>query len=241
MDILGIDIGGSGIKGAVVSTETGQIVSECLLIGTPQPATPQAVIATTCELVRSFDWHGSIGCGFPAVIQGGIVKTATNIDSSWIDVDAENLLQRATGCPCSVANDADAAGLAEMLFGAGQGITGTVLVLTLGTGIGSSLFCRGQLFPNLELGSLPMKGMPVEHYASAAVRKNENLSWEGWANRLNEFLSHVVRLFSPELIIVGGGVSRQYQKFFPYIETRAKLVPAHFFNQAGIIGAACLL
>ena len=239
MDILGIDIGGSGIKGAVVAAETGRVVSDHLELETPQPATPQAVIEVTCELVRLFDWHGSIGCGFPAVIQSGIVKTAANIDTGWIDLDVKNLLQRATGCPCSVINDADAAGLAEMLFGAGQGITGTVLVLTLGTGIGSALFCRGQLFPNLELGSLPMKGMPAEHYASAAVRKNENLSWEVWSTRLNEFLIHVERLFSPELIIVGGGVSFQYEKFFPYLKVQEKLVPAHFFNQAGIIGAVC--
>ena len=239
MDILGIDIGGSGIKGAVVTVETGQIISERLLIETPQPATPQAVIEATCELVRLFDWHGSIGCGFPAVIQSGVVRTAANIDSRWIGIDVRDFLQRETGSPCSVINDADAAGLAEMLFGAGEGIDGTVLVLTLGTGIGSALFCRGQLLPNLELGYLPMRGTPAEHYASAAVRKKENLSWEMWSKRLNEFLNHVERLFSPELIIIGGGVSRQHEKFFPYLETQARLVPAHFFNRAGIIGAAC--
>ena len=239
MGILGIDIGGSGIKGAVVSTETGQIVSKRILIETPQPATPQAVIEAICELVRLFDWHGSIGCGFPAVIQGGVVRTAANIDSGWIGLDVRNLLQGATGCTCSVINDADAAGLAEMMFGAGQGIAGSVLVITLGTGIGSALFCREQLFPNLELGSLPMKGMLAEHYASAAVRKNENLSWEGWSHRLNEFLTHVEHLFSPEKIIIGGGVSYQHEKFFPCLKTQAKLAPAHFFNRAGIIGAAC--
>lgn len=239
MDILGIDIGGSGIKGAVVSVATGQLVSEPLLIETPQPATPQAVIEATCDLVRLFDWNGSIGCGFPAVVQDGTVKTAANIDASWIGVDVRGFLQRETGCFCSVINDADAAGLAEMKFGAGQGEVGTVLVITLGTGIGSALFYRGQLFPNLELGYLPLKGAPAEHYASAAVKKNEKLSWETWSKRLNEFLSYIERLFSPELIIMGGGVSHQHEKFFPYIETQAKLVPASFLNRAGIVGAAC--
>ncbi|NOQ41069.1 MAG: ROK family protein [Desulfuromusa sp.] len=239
MDVLGIDIGGSGIKGAVVAVKTGQLVSEPLQVETPQPATHHAVIEATCELVRLFDWHGSIGCGFPAVVQGGVVKTAANIDASWIGVNVRDFLQKKTGCSCSVINDADAAGLAEMVFGAGQGEMGTVLVLTLGTGIGSALFYRGQLIPNLELGYLPLKGAPAEHYASAAVRTNEKLSWETWSQRLNEFLSHVERLFSPELIIIGGGVSQQHEKFFPYLETQAKLVPAGFFNRAGIVGAAC--
>jgi len=238
MDVLGIDIGGSGIKGAVVSVETGQLVSEYLQVETPQPATPHAVIEATCELVRLFDWHGSIGCGFPAVVQGGEVKTAANIDASWIGVNVRDFLQKKTGCSCSVINDADAAGLAEMQFGAGQGRMGTVLVLTLGTGIGSALFHREQLLPNLELGYLPLNGAPAEHYASAAVRTNEKLSWETWSKRLNKFLNHVERLFSPELIIIGGGVSHQHEKFFPYLETQAKLAPAGFLNRAGIVGAA---
>lgn len=238
MDILGIDIGGSGIKGAVVAVETGQLVSEPLQIETPQPATPQAVIEATCGLVRLFDWHGSIGCGFPAVVQDGTVKTAANIDASWIGVDVRGFLQRKTGCPCFVINDADAAGLAEMKFGAGRGRMGTVLTLTLGTGIGSALFYRGQLFPNLELGYMPLKGTPAEHYASAAVRKKEKLSRDAWSKRLNMFLGHVERLFSPELIIIGGGVSHQHEIFFPYLETQAKLVPAGFLNRAGIVGAA---
>ncbi|MEA3544863.1 MAG: ROK family protein [Thermodesulfobacteriota bacterium] len=239
MNILGVDIGGSGIKGAVVAVETGQLVSEPLQLETPQPATPQAVIEATCDLVRLFDWHGFIGCGFPAVIQAGVVKTAANIDSSWVGVDVKGDLQRKTGCSCAVINDADAAGSAEMMFGAGQGVAGTVLVLTLGTGIGSALFYNGQLLPNLELGYLPLQGAPAEHYASAAVRKREKLSWKIWAKRLNQFLNYVERLFSPELIIIGGGVSCRHEKFFPYIEIQAQLIPAHFFNRAGIVGAAC--
>ena len=238
MDILGIDIGGSGIKGAVVTVETGLLVSEPLLLETPKPATPDRVISVTGELVRLFNWHGSIGCGFPAIIQDGVVKTAANIDSRWVGVDARELLQQETGCVCSVINDADAAGLAEMTFGAGRGRMGAVLILTLGTGIGSALFYQGKLFPNLELGYLPLEGAPAEHYASAAVRKNEKLSWGEWTSRLNEFLKYVERLFSPELIIIGGGVSSRHADFFPLIETQAELVPACFLNQSGIIGAA---
>jgi len=238
MDILGIDIGGSGIKGGVVAVETGLLVSEPLLLETPKPTTPDTVMKTTGELVRSFEWHGSIGCGFPAVVQEGVVKTAANIDSGWLDVDVRECLQRETGCVCSVINDADAAGLAEMIFGAGRGRMGTVLILTLGTGIGSALFYQGKLFPNLELGYLPLEGSPAEHYASAAVRKNEKLSWGEWTSRLNKFLKHAERLFSPELIIIGGGISSRHGDFFPLIETQAELVPADFLNQSGIIGAS---
>ena len=238
MGILGIDIGGSGIKGAVVTAETGQLVSEPLQIETPKPATPDRVIKATCELVKQFGWHGFIGCGFPAVVQEGVVKTAANIDSGWIGVDAQELLQRETGCVCSVINDADAAGLAEMVFGAGRGRMGSVLIFTLGTGIGSALFYQGKLFPNLELGYLPLEGVPAEHHVSAAVRKNEKLSWRTWTTRLNKFLKHVERLFSPELIIVGGGISSRHEEFFPWVETQAELLPAAFLNQSGIIGAA---
>ncbi|MFK5925573.1 MAG: ROK family protein [Desulfuromusa sp.] len=238
MDVFGIDIGGSGIKGAIVDVETGRLSSEPVIIETPQPATPQLVAEAVGALIRMYHWSGAIGCGFPAVIQNGVAKTAANIDVGWIDVDVKTLLQNKTGCSCSVINDADAAGLAEMKFGAGQGQIGTVLILTLGTGIGSALFYQGKLFPNLELGSLHLNGAPAEHYASAAMRKNKKLSWEAWSKRLNRFLNYVERLFSPELIIVGGGVSQNHKKFFPYLKTRAKLLPAHWLNHAGIIGAA---
>ena len=238
MNVLGVDIGGSGIKGAIVDVETGNLCSERVEIKTPQPATPQLVAEATSGLVRFCDWKGLIGCGFPAVIQGGIARTAANIDESWIDIDVKNLLQEKTGCFCSVINDADAAGLAEMEFGAGKGQMGAVLVLTLGTGIGSALFYQGKLFPNLELGSLHLNGAPAEHYASAAVRKNKKLSWNAWSRRLNRFFHQVERIVAPELIIIGGGISYNYKKFFPCLETRAKLVPARLFNQAGIIGAA---
>ncbi len=239
MDVLGIDVGGSYIKGALVDIQTGELTSESLQLETPQPATPEAVVEVICKLVNLFDWHGLMGCGFPAVIQAGVAKTAANIDPLWIGIDVQKRLQQATGCPSFVINDADAAGLAEMQFGKGVGRGGTVLVLTLGTGIGSALFSQGELVPNLELGCLPINGAPAEHYAAAAVRSRENLSWQSWAKRLNLFLNHVEGLFSPELIIIGGGISCEYKTFFPQLKIESDLLPAHFFNQAGIVGAAC--
>jgi polyphosphate glucokinase len=240
MEYLGIDIGGSGIKGAIVDVTTGKILTERLRVDTPLPATPQAVAEKLAELVATFNWQGGIGCGFPAVISSGVAKTAANIDPSWIGTDVVALLDNATGCRCSVVNDADAAGLAEMRFGGGRNRSGTVLVVTLGTGIGSALFFNGQLYPNSELGHLRLKNGIAEHYASSAVRKNEGLSWKAWSKRLNNFFALVERILSPELIIVGGGVSRKHEKFFPYLDVQAELLPAEFRNQAGIIGAACL-
>ncbi len=239
MDVLGIDIGGSGIKGAIVDVSSGQLVSKRVRLETPLPATPQAVAGTVAELVKQLNWHGPVGCGFPAIISQGVAKSAANIDASWIGTDVEALLSKATACPCSVVNDADAAGLAEMRFGCGKERSGTVLVLTLGTGIGSALFYNGMLYPNSELGHLQMKTGIAEQYASAAARKNEGLSWKAWAKRLNKFFSQVERLFSPELIILGGGVSRKHDKFFPYLNLQAEVQPAELRNQAGIIGAVC--
>ncbi len=238
MQVLGIDVGGSAIKGAVVDTATGYPVAEPIEVETPQPALPQTMIAAIAELVRSFRWRGPLGCGFPAVIDKGVVRTAANIDDDWVGIDLRDRLYGATGCACHVINDADAAGLAEMTFGAGRGRAGTVLVLTLGTGIGSALFYDGRLFPNLELGFMPFKGGPAEHYAAAAVRTRMKLSWSRWGGRLDEYLRQLERMFSPELIIIGGGVSRNHGNFFPYLQTRAELLPARLFNRAGIVGAA---
>ena len=240
MQALGIDIGGSGIKGAIVDVASGELASERIRIATPTPSTPEAVTAAVVELVQQLDWKGPIGCGFPAIIQNGVAKSAANIDATWIDTDVRQLLQSATGCLCTVINDADAAGLAEMRFGSGQGRNGSVIVLTIGTGIGSAFFIDGKLFPNTELGHLRLKNGPAERYASAAVRKKEDLSWKAWSKRLNKFFVQVERLFSPELIIIGGGVSRKHEKFFPYLDVQAELLPAQLRNQAGIIGAANL-
>ncbi len=238
MQVLGIDIGGSGIKGAIVDTQSGELISERLRLETPQPATPEAVAGTVAELVTRLEWQGSIGCGFPAIIRHGVAFSAANIDAGWIGVDVETLLKEATGCPVRVVNDADAAGIAEMRYGGGVGQLRSVLILTLGTGIGSALFRQGQLFPNLELGFLPYKGAPIEHYAAAAVRKQEKLSWKAWSKRLNRFLQMSERLLSPDLIIIGGGVSRKSEKFISYLEARAEVIPAQLLNQAGIVGAA---
>ncbi|MFO7577574.1 MAG: ROK family protein [Pelovirga sp.] len=239
MLVLGVDVGGSSIKAAPVDVATGVLAAEPLLVATPQPATPVLVVERIAELVGLFDWRGPVGCGFPAVIRAGVVGTAVNVDDSWIGVNAATLLAAATGCSCKVINDADAAGLAEMQFGAGQGLDASVLVLTLGTGIGSALFYHQQLFPNLELGSLPLKGTTAELYAAAAVRRSKKLSWKGWSARLNLFLAQVERLLTPESIIIGGGVSQRSAFFFPHLVTRAALVPARLLNHAGMVGAAC--
>lgn len=239
MDVLGIDVGGSRIKGAIVDIKTGLLQSDFLQIETPQPATPFAVAKAVSRLVETVKWKGLIGCGFPAVIQSGTATTAANIDASWIGCHVKGLLEQETGCLCEIINDADAAGLAEMTFGAGRGELGTVMVLTLGTGIGSALFYNGQLFPNLELGHLDLGTMSAEKYASAAVKTNEALGWKEWTERLNLFLNHAERLFSPELFILGGAISAEFETFSPYLKTQTKCLPAQFLNRAGVIGAAC--
>ncbi len=239
MPVLGIDIGGSAIKAAVVDVDRGMLLEAPSEVETPQPATPGAVATVVARLVSDLDWQGRVGLGFPAVIREGVVGTAANIDKSWVGVDAVSLFCAATSRECVVLNDADAAGLAEMRFGAGRGNDATVLVLTLGTGIGSALFYRQQLFPNLELGSFPLNGMSAEEFAAASIRNKEKLSWEDWAARLNHFFNRIERLLSPEMMIIGGGVSQRSESFFPYLNTRARLVPAKLLNGAGIVGAAC--
>ena len=238
MQALGIDIGGSGIKGAPVDTETGNLLSERFRIPTPQPATPAAMIAVTAEVVRHFDWQGPIGCGFPAVVRGGEVFTAANIDPSWIGVRIEDELQRAVGVPVRVINDADAAGLAEMRWGAGKGRGGVVLIVTLGTGIGSGLFVDGKLVPNTELGHVEIRGKEAEDRAADSVRERKGLTWKRWAKRVDEYLDTMERLLWPDLIIIGGGVSADAAKFLPYLSSRTDIVPAQMLNNAGIAGAA---
>lgn len=238
MEILGIDIGGSGIKGAPVDTVTGKLLAERFRLATPSPAKPAAVAEVVAEVAQHFTWKGPIGCGFPAVIQNGKAMTAANIHEKWIEKKATDLFAEATGCPVVVVNDADAAGMAEMTFGAGKGRLGTVLMITIGTGIGTAIFTKGVLLPNTELGHLTIRGRDAEHRASDAVRKEEDLSWKKWAKRLNEFLAEMERLFWPDLIIVSGGVVKYHETFFPLIETRAEIVPAQFLNEAGIVGAA---
>ncbi|MEQ4726129.1 polyphosphate--glucose phosphotransferase [Nonomuraea sp. B19D2] len=233
MNVMGIDIGGSGIKGAPVDTEAGVLVKDRLRIPTPQPSKPDEVAEAVASIVRHFGWNGPVGVTFPGVVKDGVVLTAANVDHSWIGVDAAELFGGAT-----VLNDADAAGVAEMTFGRGRGERGTVLMLTFGTGIGSALFTDGTLVRNTELGHLELHGKVAEHRASARVREEHDMSWEKWAERVAEYLKHVEMLFSPSLIVIGGGASKKADRFLPHITLDTPVVPAALQNEAGIIGAA---
>ena len=235
---MGVDVGGSGIKGAIVDLDTGELAGDRHKIATPQPATPAAVAATVAEVVQQAGWTGPAGCTLPGVVRGGVLHTAANIDPAWVGVDAAGLFGDAVGAPVTVRNDADAAGIAEMRWGAGRGRGGVVLLLTFGTGIGSALFTDGRLVPNTELGHLEMWGSDAEKRAAANARKDDALSYEAWAARVDEYLDYVERLLWPDLIIFGGGVSRKHDQFFHYLSTRAELVPAQLRNNAGIAGVA---
>ena len=238
MQVMGIDIGGSGIKGAPVDVNTGELIAERFRIATPQPASPEAVAETVAEIVRHFDWKGPIGCGFPAAVQQGITRTAANVDKAWIDTDAARLFGKATGCQVKVMNDADVAGLAEMAFGAGQGRKGVVLVVTIGTGLGTALFTDGVLLPNAELGHIEINGKDAELLASDTARKREDMSWKKWAENFDTYLKHLNALIWPDLIILGGGASKKHEKFMSYLTVKTELVIAKTLNEAGIIGAA---
>jgi polyphosphate glucokinase len=237
--ILGIDIGGTGIKAAPVDVDTGALLSERIKLDTPQPAEPAAVASVVRELVTRFAWTGPAGITFPGVVQDGVIRTAANVEKAWIGTDARELFAAATGLAVGVINDADAAGLAEMRFGAGVGQKGTVLMLTLGTGIGSALFTDGILVPNTEFGHIEVRGKEAEKRASEIVREEHALSWGKWAGRVDEYLEHMEKLLSPKLIIIGGGISRKSDKFIPLLTgLRAAVVPATLHNDAGIVGAA---
>lgn len=238
MQVLGIDVGGSGIKGAPVDTKTGQLTAERLRIKTPKGAEPEPVAKVVAEIAQSFDWKGPIGIGFPAPIKSGVAMMAANISEKWIGTNADELFAKATGCPSVTVNDADAAGLAEMAFGAGRGQPGTVIMVTLGTGIGSAIFHRGKLLPNTEFGHLDMNGKDAEHRASDAVRQLEDLSWKKYARRLDKYLAAMEKLFWPDLFIIGGGISKVSEKYIPLLTIETPVVPAQFLNEAGIVGAA---
>ncbi|MDQ0992830.1 polyphosphate--glucose phosphotransferase [Streptomyces sp. V3I7] len=243
MQIFGVDIGGSGIKGAPVDLDRGELAQERCKVLTPHPATPDGVAEGVRQVVQHFGWTGPVGLTFPGVVtDGSTIRTAANVDKSWIDTDARALFsERLDGLPVTVTNDADAAGVAEMRYGAGRGHRGTVIVLTLGTGIGSAVFVDGALVPNTELGHLELHGHDAEKKASSKAKEDEDLSWEHWAKRLQKYLAHLEMLFSPELFILGGGVSRKADKFLHLIHgIRAEIVPAQLQNNAGIVGAAML-
>ena len=239
MHILGVDVGGSGIKGAIVDTESGALLTERVRIETPRPATPEAVGLTIRELARRHGWNGPIGVGFPAAIQHGVARTAANVDKSFIGTAIDQLFAEQTGCSVFVANDADVAGLAEMRFGAGKDHKGVVLIVTVGTGLGTALFTNGQLLPNTELGHIYLpNGVEAEKFASDATRETEGLKWKQWGVRFNDYLTPMEALLWPDLIVLGGGASAKLTKFAEQITVKAPLVAASFLNQAGIVGAA---
>lgn len=238
MIAYGIDVGGSGVKGAPVDLETGELDGERVRIKTPQPATPGAILETCLEVVRQSEWNGPVGCGFPAVIKGGIIQTATNIDDSNIGFDLAGGLESELGNPVHVLNDADAAGVAEMHWGAGRDESGVVLMLTLGTGIGTALFVNGSLVPNTELSHIEIDGHDAETRAADSARKRENLKWKEYAARLDRYVTTIENLLWPDLVIIGGGISKKSDRFIPRLSARTKVVSAQMLNEAGIAGAA---
>jgi polyphosphate glucokinase len=239
VDVLGIDIGGSGIKAAPVDVTTGTLTAPRIKVPTPRPALPRPVADAVKGLVADFGWSGPAGITFPGVVIDGVTWTAANLDLAWIGLDAQALLGKAAGLTVSMLNDADAAGLAEMKFGAGAGERGTVLMLTFGTGIGSALFSDGKLLPNTELGHIQIHGKDAEERASERAREQHNLSWEKWASRVDDYLKHVEALLWPSVFIIGGGISRKADRFIPLLTSvRSRIVPATLQNDAGIVGAA---
>jgi polyphosphate glucokinase len=241
VDYFGIDVGGSGIKGAPVCLDgerAGELTAPRFRVVTPQPAKPQPMAEAVAEVVRSFNWTGPIGVGFPSAIRNGVASLAANIHKKWIGTNAAELFAQTTGCPVCVANDADVAGLAEMTFGAGRGRKGVVMVITIGTGLGSALFTDGHLVMNTELGHIEINGADAETNASDAARKRDELSWKNWGARFNDYLNRLELLFWPDLFILGGGGSKNYDKFAPYLKVQAEVEPALLLNDAGIVGAA---
>jgi len=239
MQAFGIDIGGSGIKGAPVDVAAGKLLADRKKIETPHPALPDAVAGVVHEIITGFDWSGPIGITFPGVVTDGVTRTAANLDPAWIGLDARDLFGKAAGNPVRVLNDADAAGVAEMKFGAGVGEKGTVLMLTFGTGIGSALFVNGTLVPNTEFGHIEINGHDAEKRASEHAKELHDMSWGKWAGRVEEYMQQMEALLSPDLFIIGGGISKESEKFVPLLKgIRARIVPATLHNDAGIVGAA---
>ena len=238
MQVFGVDVGGSGVKGAPVDLATGALTADRTRIPTPVPSTPDAVVGAIAEIVASHGWSGPIGVTVPSVVIDGVVKTAANIDSGWIDVNVAEMLRDHLDLPVTVLNDADAAGLAEVTYGAAKGESGVVILLTFGTGIGSAYLYRGELVPNTELGHLIFKGQEVETYAAGRLVKRGDLAIDWWAQRVDEVLDHVEELFWPDLIVFGGGISKRFETYAHFLTTRAPVVPAMLRNEAGIVGAA---
>jgi polyphosphate glucokinase len=240
--ILGIDVGGTGIKAAVVELQRDTLAAEPLYYATPQPSKPAAVFGTIREIIDALQWPGSVGCGFPGIIKGDSVYMANNLDDSWEGVHFKREWQKYIKNKVSLINDADAAAMAEMYHGAGKAYTkndsGIVILLTLGTGIGSGVFVNGQLMPNVELGLIEFEGDMAEKSVATVIKERENLSWQTWAQRLDRYLRALEIYFSPNLFIIGGGISDAHEQFFPLLTIKTKIKAAQLGNQAGIIGAA---
>jgi polyphosphate glucokinase len=236
--VLGIDVGASGIKGAIIDIRSGELLTERVRLETPQPAIPKAMAETFRTVVRMHNWKGTIGCGFPAIVKKGVAHSAANIHNDWIGTSIEKLFSEVSGCHVHALNDADAAGIAEMQFGLGKGKDGVVLLITIGSGLGTALFTDGRLVPNTEFGHLLLNGKVAEHYASNSVRKVENLEWDVWGHRFNEYLHHIERLLSPDYIILGGGISKRFEEYAHYLDVKTPVSPALLYNNAGAVGAA---
>lgn len=238
-EFLGIDVGGSGIKAAIVDTASGELVSGRRRIATPRPSTPDNIAVVVASLVGEFEYRGRVGCSFPTVVIDGCAMTAGNIDRSWRGTAIDELFERTTGLPFVACNDADAAAIAEMQLGAGTELQGMVILVTIGTGLGTGVFYDGRLIPNIELGRMPGKdGEPIEFYAGDRARKVNGLGWTEWGRRFNYFLERVARVFSPDHFILGGGASRKLDKFRSQLRVEVPIRVARFGNNAGIIGAA---
>jgi polyphosphate glucokinase len=237
--ILGIDVGASGIKGALVDLKKGKLSGERFRVPTPQPATPQAMAEAFAEVVRYFNYSGPVGCGFPSIVKNGVCLSAANIDPAWIGTNIEEIFGKACGCPVFATNDADAAGVAEMRHGVGKGENGLVFLITIGSGLGSALFYKGMMVPNTELGHLLWKnGKAAELWCSSGARERLKIGRKEWARRFNEYLNHMERLFSPDLFILGGGESKYFEQYQQFFDIKARITPAQLLNNAGIIGAA---
>jgi polyphosphate glucokinase len=238
MEILGIDIGGTGIKGAPVDIDQGALTAPRQRIPTPEPSKPAAVAQVIAEIARLFSWSSAVGCGFPGIVRDGVILSAANMHKDWIGIEAQAVLRDATGCQVVVTNDADAAGMAEMKFGAGRDRKGVVLVVTIGTGLGTALFVDGVLVPNTEFGHIEIDCFDAESRASDAARQRDKLSWKKWTRRFDRYLNKLEDLLTPNLIILGGGASKRHERFIPQLTVQTQVLPAELLNDAGIIGAA---
>lgn len=237
--ILGIDVGASGMKGALVNLETGKLSGERIRVPTPQPSTPEAMAGAFAEIVHFFNYKGVVGCGFPSIVKNGVSQSAANIDPAWVNTNIEEVFGKAAGVRVFATNDADAAGMAEMRYGVGRKEEGLVILITIGTGLGSAIFWKGIMLPNTEMGHLIWKnGKIAEHYCSSGARERLKISRKEWADRFNEYLQHLELLFSPDLIILGGGESKFFEQFKSQLHLKGRVTPAKLLNNAGIIGAA---